>query len=227
MPLCSADKTISVFLWEYFVLLNYPNISELMLRLIDGRIVSRFTKQARGHLAWPAFRMTIEFELIFKKNIHRFESIEIGFVCRRRRLPLVVLLSMKLVRFLHTILFFRFCSHHDDTPCTGIKLTPHFYCWKLNRNRIRLQIPFKTLTSSSLEQNQCQNSTVIQPPSNDPMKWGGQKKTKTKKQMKSSEEMRKNVISIIIRVSMCPVAPLYSEIHGMNAVRSLFSTFND
>lgn len=123
--------------------------------------------------------------------------------------------------------FFRFCSHHDDTPCTGIKLTPHFYCWKLNRNRIRLQIPFKTLTSSSLEQNQCQNSTVIQPPSNDPMKWGGQKKTKTKKQMKSSEEMRKNVISIIIRVSMCPVAPLYSEIHGMNAVRSLFSTFND
>lgn len=108
MPLCSADKTISVFLWEYFVLLNYPNISELMLRLIDGRIVSRFTKQARGHLAWPAFRMTIEFELIFKKNIHRFESIEIGFVCRRRRLPLVVLLSMKLVRFLHTILFFVF-----------------------------------------------------------------------------------------------------------------------
>lgn len=59
--------------------------------------------------------LTIEFELIFEKNAQRFESIEIGFVCRRWQLPLVPLLLSKpighlyayhkAIDFLHTIRF--------------------------------------------------------------------------------------------------------------------------
>lgn len=59
--------------------------------------------------------MAIGFKLIFGKYTQRFESIEIGFVCRRWRLPLVFFLSMRPVcvpqsyRFsTHDTLYFTF-----------------------------------------------------------------------------------------------------------------------